>query len=68
MAVYHYVMKDGEMVFGEEYTDYQHYIISGCGRMGGRFLHCETAVFVPGAQRWGRERQHSLVHAGEGEL
>jgi hypothetical protein len=68
LSVQHYVMKEGEMVFGEENTEYQHYIISGCGRMSGRFLHGETAVFVPGAQRWGKVRQHSIARAGEGEL
>lgn len=68
LAVHHYVLTQGELVFGEENTEYQHYIISGCGRMGGRLVHGETAIFVPGAQRWGKVRHHSIAHEGEGEL
>jgi len=68
LAVHHYVLSSGELVFGEENTEYQHYIISGCGRMGGRLVHGETAIFVPGAQRWGKVRKHSIAHTGEGEL
>jgi hypothetical protein len=68
LAVHHYVLDGGEVILGEENTEYQLYIISGCGRMGGRFLHGETAVFVPGAQPWGNVREHRPIHEGEGEL
>lgn len=68
LAVHHYVLTSGEVVFGEENVEYQHYIISGCGRMGGKLVHGETAIFVPGSQRWGEVRQHRIAHEGEGEL
>ena len=68
LAVHHYTLKNGEVVFGESNVEYQHYIISGCGRMGGKFVHGETAIFVPGNQRWGEINKHRIAHAGEGEL
>jgi mannose-6-phosphate isomerase-like protein (cupin superfamily) len=68
LAVHHYVLSSGEINFGESNVEYQHYIISGCGRMGGKLVHGETAIFVPGNQRWGSPNQHKIAHAGEGEL
>jgi len=68
LAVHHYVLTRGEVVFGEQNVEYQHYIISGCGGMGGKLVHGETAIFVPGSQRWGEPRQHKIAHEGEGEL
>jgi mannose-6-phosphate isomerase-like protein (cupin superfamily) len=68
LSVCHYVLTEGEVVFEEPYVEYQHYIISGCGRMGGKFLHGETAIFVPGSQRWGEPHKHVIAHSGEGEL
>lgn len=68
LAVHHYVLTSGEVEFGEPNVEYQHYIISGCGRMGGKLVHGETAIFVPGNQRWGTPQKHRIAHAGEGEL
>jgi hypothetical protein len=68
LAVHHYVLTGGEMVFGEENVEYQHYIISECGRMGGKLVHGETAIFMPGNKRWGEVKQHKIAHEGEGEL
>jgi mannose-6-phosphate isomerase-like protein (cupin superfamily) len=68
LAVHHYVLTSGEVEFGEPNVEYQHYIISGCGRMGGKFVHGETAIFVPGSQRWDTTRKHRIAHAGESEL
>jgi len=68
LAVNHYVVSSEEIVFGEENVEYQHYIISGCGRMGSRLVHGETTIFVPGAQRWDKVRKHTIAHEGEGEL
>lgn len=68
LAVHHYVLTQGEVSFGEPNVEYQHYIISGCGRMRGKFVHGETAIFVPGNQRWGEPQKHRISHAGEGEL
>lgn len=68
LAVKHYVLTSGEIVFGESNVEYQHYICSGCGRMGGKLVHGETAIFVPGSQRWDAPRKHSIAHTGEGDL
>jgi mannose-6-phosphate isomerase-like protein (cupin superfamily) len=68
LAVHHYTLTKGEAEYGESNVEYQHYIVSGCGRMGGKFVHGDTAIFVPGNQRWGEVRKHRIAHAGEGEL
>ena len=68
LVVKHYVLTEGEVVFEQDKTEYQHYIISGCARMGGKLVHSETAIFVPASTRWGDTPRHSIAQAGEGEL
>ena len=68
LAVKHYVLTQGEVVFEESNVEYQHYIISGCARLGGRYVHSETTLFVPGNQRFDRPPRHRIAHAGESEL
>ena len=68
LSVVHHILTDGEVVFDQQGAEFQHYIVSGCGRMGGKFLHSETAIFVPGNSRFGDPHQHVIAHEGEGEL
>ena len=68
LSVVHHTLTGGEVVFGQQGAEFQHYIVSGCGRMGGKFVHSETAIFVPGSSRWGDPHKHRIAHDGEGEL
>ena len=68
LTVKHYILTNGEVVFTEEGVEYQHYIISGCALMGGRLLHGDTGIFVPGSSRFGEPHKHCFTHVGEGEL
>ena len=68
LTVKHHTLTGGEIVFEEEGVEYQHYIISGCALKGGRFLHGDTGIFVPGNSRFGEPHRHAFSHAGEGEL
>ena len=68
LSVNHYVLTKGEVVFDEPNVEYQHYIISGCSRRGGSYVHGETAIFVPANQRFDTPPRHRISHAGEGEL
>jgi len=71
----HYTLtKGGTVVFEEEMTEFQHYIISGCALAGKRLTHQDTAVFMaagshgPGPeQRLGLNR-HGFAQIGESEL
>ena len=51
----HHILTDGEVAFEEQQVEYQHYIVSGCARMGGRFIHGETTIFVPGNSKFGEK-------------
>jgi mannose-6-phosphate isomerase-like protein (cupin superfamily) len=68
LKVVHHTLTGGEIVFDQQGAEFQHYIVSGCGRMGGKFVHSETAIFVPGSSRWGDPHKHTIAHDGEGEL
>jgi mannose-6-phosphate isomerase-like protein (cupin superfamily) len=68
LTVVHHVLTSGEIVFNQQGAEFQHYIVSGCARMGGKFIHSETAVFVPGNSRFGERHTHRISHDGEGEL
>jgi mannose-6-phosphate isomerase-like protein (cupin superfamily) len=68
LEVKHHILTEGEVVFDEQSVEYQHYVVSGCARMGGRFVHGETTVFVPGNSRFGEKHRHVISHAGESEL
>jgi len=68
LAVKHYILTQGQVEFNETNVEYQHYIISGCARLGGKYAHSETAIFVPGNQRFNRPPRHRIAHAGESEL
>lgn len=68
LKVVHHTLTGGEVVFDQQSAEFQHYIVSGCGRMGGKFVHSETAIFVPGSSRWGDPHKHRIAHDGEGEL
>ncbi|MGD0804703.1 MAG: cupin domain-containing protein [Candidatus Bathyarchaeia archaeon] len=68
LEVKHHLLTGGEVVFDEQNVEYQHYVVSGCARMGGRFIHGETTLFVPGNSRFGEKHRHVIAHAGEGEL
>ena len=68
LEVKHHILSEGEVVFDEQSVEYQHYIVSGCARMGGRFVHGETTIFVPGNSRFGEKHRHVISHAGESEL
>jgi mannose-6-phosphate isomerase-like protein (cupin superfamily) len=68
LAVLHHTLTGGELLFGGEAREFQHYIISGCCLYRGRYLHGDTALFVPGTSRFGEAPEHRLQHAGEGEL
>ena len=68
LEVTHHILTSGELVFDEQSVEYQHYIVSGCARMGGKFVHSETAIFVPGNSRFGEKHRHVIAHAGENEL
>ena len=68
LEVKHHILAEGEIVFDEQKVEYQHYIVSGCARMGGRFIHGETTLFVPGNSRFGEKHRHTITHAGENEL
>jgi mannose-6-phosphate isomerase-like protein (cupin superfamily) len=68
LEVKHYVLKRGQVTFLQENVEFQHYIISGCALFNGRYLHGETAIFVPGNKRFGEFEAHTLKHSGEGEL
>jgi mannose-6-phosphate isomerase-like protein (cupin superfamily) len=64
----HYTIQNGEIIFEEPNVEYQHYIIAGCALFGSRLVHSESAIFVPGSQRFGEPRKHRFAHAGESEL
>jgi len=68
LKVVHHALTGGEVVFDQQGAEFQHYIVSGCGRMGGKFVHSETAIFVPGNSRFGEPHRHRIAHDGEGEL
>jgi mannose-6-phosphate isomerase-like protein (cupin superfamily) len=68
LEVKHHTLSEGEVVFDEQSVEYQHYIVSGCARMGGKFIHAETTIFVPGNSRFGEKHRHVISHAGESEL
>jgi mannose-6-phosphate isomerase-like protein (cupin superfamily) len=64
----HYTIQSGEIVFKEPTVEYQHYIIAGCALFGGRIIHSESAIFVPGSQKFDEPRKHRFMHMGESEL
>jgi mannose-6-phosphate isomerase-like protein (cupin superfamily) len=68
LKVVHHTLTGGEVVFDQQGSEFQHYIVSGCARMGGKFIHSETAIFVPGSSRFGDPQKHVIAHDGEGEL
>ena len=69
LEVTHYVVtKGGKLQFGVKDTEYQHYVISGCATLNGKFLHGDSTVFFPSNSKFGELRRHSICHAGEGEL
>jgi mannose-6-phosphate isomerase-like protein (cupin superfamily) len=68
LSVHHYILTNGEVTFDEPNVEYQHYIISGCARRGGTFIHSETSIFIPASQRFDTPPRHRISHAGEGEL
>ena len=68
LKVVHHTLSGGEVVFEQQSAEFQHYIVSGCGRMGGKFVHSETTIFVPGSSRFGDPHRHRIAHEGEGEL
>ena len=61
----HYTIQDGEIVFEEPDVEYQHYIIAGCALFGGRIIHSESAIFVPGNQKFDEQRKHRFEHMGK---
>jgi len=75
LGVRHYTLTNGgTVVFEEQMTEWQHYIISGCAVSGRRLVYQDTAVFKaagshgPGpSQRLGLNR-HSFTNVGEGEV
>ena len=68
LEVCHYILTKGKVKFGANNTEYQHYVISGCGILNGKFLHGETTVFFPSNSKFGELRRHEIIHTGEGEL
>jgi mannose-6-phosphate isomerase-like protein (cupin superfamily) len=68
LKVIHHTLTGGEVVFDQQGSEFQHYIVSGCARMSGKFIHSETAIFVPGSSRFGDPQKHVIAHDGEGEL
>ena len=68
LKVVHHTLTGGEVLFEQQSAEFQHYIVSGCGRMGGKFVHSETTIFVPGSSRFGDPHRHRIAHDGEGEL
>jgi len=68
LEVKHHILTGGEVLFDEKNVEYQHYIISGCAIFNGRYLHGETAIFVPGNIKFDKHKSHSFLHSGEGEL
>jgi hypothetical protein len=64
----HYTIQNGEIVFEEPDVEYQHYIIAGCALFGGRIIHSESAIFIPGNQKFDEPRKHRFMHMGESEL
>lgn len=69
LEVNHYVVRNGgKLQFGLKDTEYQHYVISGCAILNGKFLHGDSTVFFPANSKFGELRRHSVCHAGEGEL
>jgi len=64
LTVKHHVLKKGaEIGFDDEMSEYQHYIISGCGFWGGLYTHSDTTIFVPG-----NKAKHRIAQAGETDL
>ena len=64
LVVKHLTLAQGAtMNFPDQDREYQHYIISGCGLMGGAYVHSESTIFVPG-----NKCPHSVSQAGETEL
>jgi quercetin dioxygenase-like cupin family protein len=66
LVVKHFTAKRGGTVhFADQNVEYQHYIVSGCGMWsyGNRYLHTDTAIFVPGTRG-----KHAITAAGESEL
>jgi mannose-6-phosphate isomerase-like protein (cupin superfamily) len=68
LEVTHHTLQAGQIVFEGTGLEHQHYIVSGCALMRHRFIHSDTAVFVPGSVRFGEMPQHTIAHAGETEL
>lgn len=68
LIVLHHTLTGGELLFKGRAREFQHYIISGCCLYRGRYLHGDTAVFVPTTSRFGEVHEHHIQHAGEGEL
>jgi quercetin dioxygenase-like cupin family protein len=74
LSVRHYIFSNGgEVEFASPLTEYQHYVVQGCGvknAADGELLHQDSAWFVPCNAPWGGElvRRHSLHHTGEGEV
>ena len=74
LTVRHYVLSTGgNVVFASPLTEYQHYVVQGCGAKNapdGELLHQDSAWFVPCNAPWGGEpvREHSLYHTGEGKV
>ncbi|MDA4130464.1 MAG: hypothetical protein OK457_06810, partial [Thaumarchaeota archaeon] len=64
LSVKHHILKKGaEIKFDDEMSEYQHYIISGCGFWGGMYTHSDTTIFVPG-----NKAHHTIGQAGETDL
>ncbi len=68
LSVLHHTLSEGEVHFSGSKIEYQHYIISGCCLYRNKYFHGDTAIFVPGASRFGELSKHTIEHAGEGEL
>jgi mannose-6-phosphate isomerase-like protein (cupin superfamily) len=68
LSVVHHTLSEREVHFRGSKVEYQHYIISGCCLYKNKYFHGDTAIFVPGASRFGEISEHHIEHAGEGEL
>ena len=68
LTVLHHTLTEGDMTFEGREKEYQHYLISGCCLYRGRYIHGDSAIFVPASSRFGETPLHRIRHAGEGEL
>ena len=64
LVVKHFVVSPGsELRFTDQNVEYQHYVISGSGLWGSRYLHSDTTIFVPG-----NKGVHTISAQGETEM